>query len=119
MSPDLQVCQKKLDCDNNGFLIVDTNFIIYLIDGICGMVEEELNGSSRDIKFTKFCDVFDSILSSIRPCSLDETLWTSDIVYSKEMSPTDRLSTLRNESPRFNTMCCQNEHSIKRICKKN
>lgn len=115
MSPDVQICGKKTNCDNNGFLIADANLILYLIDSICGKIEEEHITSRRSDKFNSFCDVLDSILKSIRSCSLDGFLWTSDKVYWGEMSPINRISSLRREVHTFNTMCSRRNNNYQRV----
>jgi len=115
MSPNLQVCQKKSNCDNNGFLIIDANFILYLIGSICNKIEEKYSSNDRHEKFVRFCQVLDIILNKIRSCSLDETLWTSDKVYDDEMSPTNRISSLRREIHALNTMCSHQNRKYERI----
>ncbi len=62
MSPNFQNCSIKVDCPNNGFIIIDANFIIYLIEAICGRVEEKLEGASRNDKFNSLSDILNSIL---------------------------------------------------------
>lgn len=120
MNPTFQNCSIKENCPNNGFIIIDANFIIYLIEAICGIVEEKLEGARRDDKFNFFLDKLNSILESIKPCALDGSFWTSDCVYDHEMSPLNRLSTLRREAQRFETMCKQrnsNYQEVDRILK--
>jgi len=119
-APTFQNCSIKANCPNNGFIIIDANFIIYLIEAICGRVEEKLESASRDDKFSSFSNILNSILENIKPCSLDGSLWTSDLVYTNEMSPLNRLSTLRREARRFETMCKQlnkNYQVVDRILK--
>lgn len=120
MSPTFQTCSINEDCPNNGFIIIDTNFIIYLIEGICGMVEEKHTRASREEKFNSFLDVLNSIFESIKPCALDGSFWTSDLVYSCGMNPLNNNSTLRRKSQRFETMCKQrnkNYQSVDRLLK--
>lgn len=105
MTPDFQKCSRKENCQNNGIIIFDTNFIIYMIEAICGKVENELDSASRNDKFNSFFGKLNSILEGIKPCAQDGTFWTSDLVYNGEIDPTNRLSTLRREGDRFNTMC--------------
>jgi len=115
MSPTFQNCSIKANCPNNGFIVIDANFIIYLIEAICGIVEEKLEDASRDDKFNFFLDKLNSILESIKPCAIDGAFWTSDCVYNHEMSPLNRLSTLRREAQRFETMCRQRNRNYQEV----
>lgn len=115
MSPNFQNCSIKVDCPNNGFIIFDANFIIYLIEAICGSVEERMEGASRNDKFDSFSEILGSILESIKHCALDGSFWTSDLVYTGEMDPLNRLSSLRREAQRFNTMCRQRNRNYQEV----
>lgn len=115
MRPTFQNCSIKSDCPNNGFIIFDANFIIYLIEAICGSVEERMEDASRNDKFNSFSEILNSILESIKHCALDGSFWTSDLVYTGEMDPLNRLSTLRREAQRFNTMCRQRNRNYQEV----
>jgi hypothetical protein len=111
VAPVVETCSVKPDCPNYGLIVVDANFAIYLVEAICGKVEAEAEDASRADKFASFSAILASVLQSIRSCAIGDTLWTSDLVYQREISPVNRISSLRRHAERFERMC---QHSNRR-----
>ncbi|MBA7625346.1 hypothetical protein ES703_32775 [subsurface metagenome] len=98
-------CPKNNNCKINCLLIVDSMSIFFLIQALINYIENCYSQLSRSDKFDFFCKSISSILEKFSYCSLNKALNISENVYIHEISPTQRLSTLRRKIRDFNTMC--------------
>ena len=74
----------KPDCPNRGMLTVDANFIFYLVEGAIRYAQTSYPDLTNADRLPHILEELDGYLGIIkRCCSLDGTLYISDLVFDE------------------------------------